>query len=87
MYDGAIPTSRVITGALWLLTAAFGISAWVVGLLVAHDVGSLLGQTACWVGVVAGVSHVKCIAMKTTRYIQASINAADDERGELHRLR
>jgi hypothetical protein len=80
MNDGSIPTSRVITGGLWVATVLLGVSAWVVGLVVTHDVGSLLGQTACWVGIAAGVSHVRCIAMKSTRYIQASISAAIDER-------
>lgn len=78
MNDGSIPTSRLITIALWALTAAVGLAGWIVALAASQHLGLMLGLTACCLSATATVSHVRCTIYRATRYVRASIDAKDD---------
>lgn len=77
MYDGSIPTSRLITLSLWMATTGLVVAAWVTAFFVHDDTAHLIGYTACCLSAAAAVSHVRCIVMKATRYATATINRGD----------
>lgn len=73
MHDGAIPTSRVITIGLWSLTATTFAVAVVVTALGGWQAGNLVGHGACCLSAAAAVSHIRCIALRASRYIRSAI--------------
>lgn len=69
MYDSAIPTSRIITVSLWSVTFLILAVAFVIAIAVSPLWGLLIGNVACCLSAVAAVSQIRCIALRSVRFI------------------
>lgn len=82
MTDGSVAWSRVITGILWCLAGAVTVATWITWLAGQREWGYILGLTLIPITTVAGVSQVRCYALRVCGLIRVS----DRQPPDLHAL-
>lgn len=89
MHDNSIPTSRVITGALWTWVILVLLAAWIVFAVGYHELAAMLGLTACASSAAAATAQIRCYTLRVCALLRvtAGLDGGDAPTVQLHPLR
>jgi len=72
MQDSSIPTSRLITAALWAIVAIIMGTAWLLVGLGHRTAANMLGLTGCATSAAAAVSSIRCYTLRICALLRAT---------------